>query len=70
MSDVCSLNLEEAKRQLAAINRESDYALEAMDAESEEEASRLEECDRRQAEARHRVEQEIASLEQRIASMK
>ena len=72
MSYVSCLNeiLAQAKGQLAAIKRGPDYALEARDAESEEEASRLEECDRRQAKARHRVEQEIASLEQRIASMK
>lgn len=62
--------LKEAKRQLAAIKRGPDHALEARDAETEEETSRLEECDRRQAKARLRVEQEIASLKQRIASMK
>ena len=72
MSDVQCLmkNLEEAEHQFDTINGEPDYALEAMYAESDEEEARLEECDRRQAKARRRVEQEIDSLKQRIASMK
>lgn len=60
--------LREAERQLAAINREPDYALEALYAEGEE-ATRLERCKLRQAEARASVKQEIASLKQSLAKL-
>ena len=40
-----------------------------MYAESDEEEARLEECNRRQAEARALVEQEITSLKQRLAKL-
>lgn len=61
--------LEEAERQLAAIDREPDYALAAYYAKSEEEAARLEKCDRLQEEARSAVKQDIASLKQRLAKL-
>ena len=61
--------LGQAERQLAAINREEDYALSALYAESVKEEERLERCDRLQAEARARVEKEIASLKQSLAKL-
>jgi hypothetical protein len=61
--------LEEAESQLAAIDGEEDYASAALYAESKEDAEYWSECDRRQAEARASVEQEIASLKQRLAKL-
>lgn len=71
MSDINHLMacLVQAERQLAAINREEDYALKALYAESEEDAEYWSKCDRRQAEARASVEQEIASLKQSLAKL-
>ena len=71
MSDINHLMvcLGQAERQLAAINREPDYALESLHAETAEEGERLDNLERLQDIARVKVEQEIASLKQSLAKL-